>query len=160
MYKVIVDNLDYTDKLAKITAQIYKKQGGLICLFGDIGAGKTTFVKYVGKYLNIKEKITSPSFIILNEYYSGDIPLYHFDLYRLEKEGIESIIDELEEYTQSKDSLAMVEWAEFSQETLPRERLEIKINYIDEKKREFEFNAYGERSKNTLMQIKMFSFIR
>lgn len=146
-------NLNDTDKIAGIIAGAYGNQGGLVCLYGDIGAGKTALVKYIAKYLDIQEKITSPSFVILNEYHSGRIDLYHFDLYRLEKEGIDSIIDELREYTEDNKSLAIIEWAEFSSGELPDERLEIKIKYIAETQREFTFKAFGDKSTKILENI-------
>lgn len=153
-FKIHIKNLTETDKLARNTAKIYAETGGLICLYGDIGAGKTTFVKHLAKYLDIQEKVTSPSFVILNEYHSGKISLYHFDLYRLEREGLETILDELHEYTENEKTLAVIEWAEFSSGDLPDNRLEIEIKYIDENQREFIFKAFGEKNLNILENIK------
>ncbi len=141
-------------EFAKNIADIVDKIGGLICLYGDIGVGKTTFVKYLAKELDIKEKVTSPSFVILNEYHSGKISLYHFDLYRLEKEGLESILDELHDYTENNKVLAVIEWAEFSSGDLPENRLEIKIMYIDEIQREFLITAFGDKNIKILNEIK------
>lgn len=135
--KLISKTIEDTNFIAKSTAKIFYPKGGLICLYGDIGAGKTVFTSKMAKALEIKEKVTSPSFVILNEYHSGKLPLYHFDLYRLEEAGLNSIVDELREYSQKEGILTIVEWAEFSQDELPLNRLEIKINYIDEFSREF-----------------------
>ena len=148
--KIKAENIMDTDKIAELIAEVYLDKGGLICLYGDIGAGKTTLVKSIAKYLDIKEKVTSPSFVILNEYHSGKLDLYHFDLYRLEKEGIDTILDELREYTEDNKSLAIVEWAEFSSGELPDDRLEISIKYLEETEREFCFTAYGDGSGNIL----------
>lgn len=155
-FKIHIKNLGETDKLAETTAGIFAERGGLICLYGDIGAGKTTFVKHLAKYLDIQEKVTSPSFVILNEYHSGKISLYHFDLYRLEREGLETILDELHEYTENEKSLAIIEWAEFSSGDLPENRLEIEIKYIDETQREFYFKPFGEKNMKILEKIKEF----
>ena len=152
-YSVICENINDTEALAKSFASIVKKTGAFVCLLGDVGAGKTAFTKFVCKYLNVQEKVTSPSFVILNEYKSGIIPIYHFDLYRLEKEGVSTIINELEEYSEGK-ILTLIEWAEFSQNSLPFDRIEININYIDETKREFTINAFGEKSSETLKRLK------
>ena len=138
-------DINDTEKLAKKFAELIKDKGTFVCLFGDVGAGKTAFTKLVCKHLGVKEKVTSPSFVILNEYKSGCIPVYHFDLYRLEKEGISTIINELEEYSDGK-IVTFVEWAEFSQNALPFEKIDVNINYIDENKRLFEFNATGENN--------------
>ena len=93
LFKINSKNIKDTEKIAKVLVSILKRTGGLICLYGDIGAGKTALTTLCAKFLNIKERVTSPSFVILNEYHSGDIDLYHFDLYRLENEGLKSIIE-------------------------------------------------------------------
>ncbi|MEI7475051.1 MAG: tRNA (adenosine(37)-N6)-threonylcarbamoyltransferase complex ATPase subunit type 1 TsaE [bacterium] len=150
----LAKNINDTESVAKAIAQATKDSGGLICLFGDVGAGKTTLVKFIAKYLNIKETVTSPSFVILNEYHSGDLSLYHFDLYRLETEGVKTILDELREYSESPNSLAIVEWAEFSDDELPPQRLEIHISYLDENSRKFNFSAKGTKSLTSLNKIE------
>ena len=149
---VICSNLEETDKLASKLAKLIETQGAFICLFGDIGAGKTAFSKCLCKHLEVKQKVTSPSFVILNEYKSGKLPVYHFDLYRLENEGIKTIINELEEYSQGK-IVTLVEWAEFSQGTLPFDRIEIKIEYLDETKRSFTFKAFGDTNKKVVEEL-------
>ncbi|MFH0702299.1 MAG: tRNA (adenosine(37)-N6)-threonylcarbamoyltransferase complex ATPase subunit type 1 TsaE [bacterium] len=150
------ENLDDTDKIAQVIANALENQGGLLCLYGNIGSGKTTLVKYIAKYLDIKEKVTSPSFVILNEYYSGKINLYHFDLYRLEKEGINTVLDELKEYTEGQKAITIIEWANFFSEELPDNRLEIQIKYLEERKREFIFKAFGEKSNLALEKMADF----
>ncbi len=131
----------YSLEDTKELAQRFSKMVGEGCfvnLFGEIGAGKTAFVRLVAEALDIQEKVTSPSFTILNEYHTGSIPIYHFDLYRLEKEGVKSIIDELREYSIGKQ-LTFVEWAEFSQDEIPFDRIEINVTYDDDDNRCFEF---------------------
>lgn len=129
-------------------------QGLLICMYGDIGAGKTTLTKTIGQHLGIKEKITSPSFVILNEYHSGRLDMYHFDLYRLENAGLETILDELTTYSNDKTALTIVEWAEFSKQELEIDRITLKINYLEESKRSFKLKAHGEIPQKTLETIK------
>ena len=153
LFKIKAENLVDTDKIASAVAQSVQDEGGLICLYSDIGAGKTTLVKSIAKYLEIKEKVTSPSFVILNEYHTGKLNLYHFDLYRLEKEGVETILDELREYTEGQNAVTIIEWAEFSSGELPEDRLEIQIKYLDETEREFIFKAYGCKSQKMLDKI-------
>ena len=146
-------SLDDTALLAKKFAEVIRNTGAFVCLLGDVGAGKTAFSKLVCKELNVKEKVTSPSFVIINEYKSGDIPVYHFDLYRLEREGVSTIINELEEYSEGK-ILTLVEWAEFSQNSLPFDRIELRIDYIDETVREFSFSAFGQKSEELLKGLE------
>ena len=151
---VLCHNIAETEQLAQKFASLIKDCGAFVCLFADVGAGKTAFTKFVCKYLNVKEKVTSPSFVILNEYKSGIIPVYHFDLYRLEKEGINTIVNELDEYSEGK-ILTMVEWAEFSQNNLPFDRIEININYIADDCREFIFNAIGDKSEEIVKGLSI-----
>jgi len=149
IFSTTVNSLDETNILAQRFASEIKSTGAFVCLYGDIGAGKTAFTKLVAKALNVKEKVTSPSFVIINEYLSGDIPVYHFDLYRLEHEGVKTIIDELTEYSRP-NILTCVEWAEFSDFELPFDRIEVKIQYIDEESRKFDFYASSAEYKKLL----------
>lgn len=147
------NNLEDTEKVARLFAETIEQTGAFVCLHGDIGAGKTAFTKLVCKYLDVKQRVTSPSFVILNEYKSGKIPVYHFDLYRLESEGVATISDELEEYSEGK-ILTMVEWAEFSPDTeLPFDRLIVKITYLSDTEREMTFDAIGEKSEKILEKM-------
>ena len=107
-YSKLCKTIDDTKILAKRFAEL-AKDGCFVSLYGDIGAGKTAFVRLVAEALGIKEKVTSPSFTILNEYHTGEIPVYHFDLYRLVD------VDEFyaiggEEYLQT--GLCIFEWGE------------------------------------------------
>ena len=141
-YKKVCYSLEETAQLAEKFAKA-AKDGCFVNLFGEIGAGKTAFVRLVAQSLEIKEKVTSPSFTILNEYHTGEIPIYHFDLYRLENEGVKTITDELREYSTGKQ-LTFVEWAEFSQNEIPFDRIEVNVTYDDEDNRCFEFTSIGE----------------
>ena len=140
--KIQLKNLEDTDKFAKIFAEKIKQTGAFVCLYGDIGVGKTTFTKSVAKYIGVEENVTSPSFVILNEYHSGELPLYHFDLYRLETEGVKTIAQELDEYSIGK-VLTFVEWAEFSQDEIPFNHMKINVTYEDDESRKYSFEAVG-----------------
>ena len=146
------ETLDDTKKLAYRFADIVKDKGVFVNLFGEIGAGKTAFVKLVAERLGIKEKVTSPSFVILNEYHSASIPVYHFDLYRLENTGIKTIADELREYSEGK-KITFVEWAEFSQGERPFERLEVNVTYDDDDSRIYEFSSVGNKNKYIIEEL-------
>ena len=152
-FSVVCNSIQDTETLAKKFADLVKNTGAFVCLLGDVGAGKTAFSKLVCKHLGVKEKVTSPNFVIINEYKSGLIPVYHFDLYRLENEGVSTIINELEEYSEDK-ILTLVEWAEFSQNSLPFDRIELRIDYIDDTVREFSFSAFGQKSEGLLEGLK------
>ena len=153
-FKIISNSLDDTKNIAEKLSAFLKNHGGLICLYGDIGAGKTALTTLCAKTLGIKEHVTSPSFVILNEYHSGEIDIYHFDLYRLENEGLKSIIDELRTYSELKNALTFVEWAEFSDGELDIDRLEISIKYVDDTQREFEFKNLGISTNSDFEKFK------
>src|SRR5574344_1770173 len=133
-YEKICKNLEDTKELAKKFANLVKDNGCFVNLYGEIGAGKTAFVK---------EKVTSPSFVILNEYHSASIPVYHFDLYRLENEGVKTIVDELREYSEGRQ-VTFVEWAEFSQNEIPFNHIKINVTYEDNDWRKYTFVGFGE----------------
>lgn len=140
-YKKICRTLDDTKKLASNFASLVK-DGCFINLYGEIGAGKTAFVKLAADFLGVKEKVTSPSFVILNEYHTGSVPIYHFDLYRLENEGIKTIYDELKEYSEGH-CVTFVEWAEFNQNEAPFNHIKINVKYNDDDSRMYEFISSG-----------------
>lgn len=108
--EIIVNNLKQTAKFAKKFAKTLIG-GEKILLNGDLGAGKTTFVKYLAKFLKVKDEVTSPSFTILKQY-QGKFKINHFDLYRIE--DITELIElGFEEYLDcKKDSILIIEWGE------------------------------------------------
>jgi len=100
----------------------------VICLKGDLGSGKTVFTKGFAASLGVEEDVTSPTFNIIKEYTSGEMDLYHMDVYRLDgKVGDLGI----EEYYQ-KNGITIIEWADMIEDYLPEERLEIKIKISDD----------------------------
>lgn len=142
-YEKICKNLEDTKELAKKFAKLVVDKGCFVSLYGEIGAGKTAFVKEVAKEIGIEEKVTSPTFVILNEYHGGKLPMYHFDLYRLENEGVKTILDELNEYSEGRQ-LTFVEWAEFSQNEIPFDHIKINVTYEDNDDRKYSFEGFGE----------------
>lgn len=112
----------------------------VICLDGDLGSGKTIFTKGFAQALGIQENITSPTFNIIKEYTSGEMPLYHMDVYRLDGK-----VDELgiEEYF-TKGGVVIIEWADMIKDYLPEERLDIKIKVLDEDSRVLIFTPHGQ----------------
>lgn len=152
-FEITCKNLEETRKLAEKFAELIQKKGAFVSLYGEIGAGKTAFVKLTANALGVKERVTSPSFVILNEYHSAKMPIYHFDLYRLENEGIKTILDELREYSQGK-VLTFVEWAEFSQDEIPFNHIQISITYEDNDVRKYSFKAFGDENISIIEGLK------
>lgn len=152
-YTKICRNIESTRELAKQFSKLIETQGCFVSLYGEIGAGKTAFVKLVAEFLGVKERVTSPSFVILNEYHTARLPIYHFDLYRLEDEGVKTIVDELREYSEGSQ-ITFVEWAEFSQDEIPFDHIKIKVTYDDNDARIYSFEAYGEKSSKIIEGLK------
>jgi tRNA threonylcarbamoyladenosine biosynthesis protein TsaE len=115
MITFYLNNLQETEKLGKMIADC-SDVGTVICLDGDLGAGKTTLTKFIGKHLNIKDTITSPTFSIVKEY-EGDIRFYHMDAYRLESLDEAYEVD-IERYIYS-DGVFVLEWADRIKDILP-----------------------------------------
>lgn len=101
--------------------------GDVLALVGELGAGKTTLVKAIAKGLGISERISSPTFNIVKEYYSGRLPLYHFDAYRL-LSGTELIDIGGEEYLYG-NGISVIEWADIVCDALPEDSMLIQIEY-------------------------------
>lgn len=92
------------------------KANDVICLDGDLGAGKTQFTKFLGEFFHVKEKITSPTFPIVLEH-NGDLPLYHFDFYRLEKAAD---LYEIGYYDYLElDGISVIEWSNRFADEIP-----------------------------------------
>ncbi|SES24165.1 tRNA threonylcarbamoyladenosine biosynthesis protein TsaE [Gracilibacillus ureilyticus] len=127
-----------TKKLAEKLALLVKPSD-VLTLEGNLGAGKTTFVKGLGTGLGVRRTINSPTFTIVKEY-MGEIPLYHMDVYRLE-ESDEDI--GFNEYFDG-DGVTVIEWASFIEDFLPAERLAIEIRRKDEYTREITMTPKGE----------------
>lgn len=114
--------------------------GDIVALYGNLGAGKTTFVKGMASGLGIAKRLISPTFILIRTYdvknnKKGIKRLYHLDLYRLENDKDFKSLG-LEELLEDSHSVIAIEWAEKMKNALPKKRWEILFNDIDEKKRE------------------------
>lgn len=120
----------------------------IILLNGDLGAGKTQFSQGFANALGVKQQVTSPTFTILLEYRDGRLPLYHFDLYRLEDdEELEDIgyFDVLE-----ADGVSLVEWADKFPDSLPEDYLELRIIIAPDETRILAATSEGPRSEELL----------
>ncbi|MCH5167715.1 MAG: tRNA (adenosine(37)-N6)-threonylcarbamoyltransferase complex ATPase subunit type 1 TsaE [Erysipelotrichales bacterium] len=128
-----------------------KFSGMVICLDGELGSGKTVFVKGFAKSLGISENITSPTFNIVKEYENGEMKLNHMDVYRLEESDSASTIA-FNDYFNS-DSVTIIEWSEMIKDKLPDERLEIKFKVIDENTRVIVLQPYGQKYEDLVNYV-------
>ena len=147
-YKITSRSIEETMELAE-NIEAEKFPGMIICLDGELGSGKTVFVKGFAKSLGIIDNITSPTFNIVKEYQSGEMPLYHMDVYRLE-ENDDSI--GFKDYFNS-DGISIIEWAELIEEVLPEERLDIKFVVIDENTRIIKPTPHGEKYEDLINYV-------
>jgi len=114
--------------------------GDRVVLNGNLGAGKTFFIKSALSSLGIME-VNSPSFAIVNEYYK-DFSIYHFDFYRLKKSS-ELFDIGWQDYINDEDSLIFIEWGNRFSSILPSERTDINVEMMDGTEREFRFEKIG-----------------
>ncbi|MHC4392931.1 MAG: tRNA (adenosine(37)-N6)-threonylcarbamoyltransferase complex ATPase subunit type 1 TsaE [Planctomycetota bacterium] len=124
--------------------------GDLVALEGDLGAGKTVFVRGVGRALGVPERdVRSPTFLILSRHDTGRLPLVHIDAYRLS--GAAELEDLGPELWQPRDAAVLIEWPSRVTEALPPDRLEITIDHVAPSVRRVAFRAgQGARGQRLL----------
>ncbi|MBN1188567.1 MAG: tRNA (adenosine(37)-N6)-threonylcarbamoyltransferase complex ATPase subunit type 1 TsaE [Dehalococcoidales bacterium] len=124
--------------------------GYIYLLSGNLGTGKTCLTQGIVWGLDSREYALSPTFVLVREI-QGRLPLYHIDLYRLDR--VEEIADlGLDEYLYGQ-GLCVIEWAEKGFSVLPGEHLLVKIEYLEDTERRFELLAQGKRYENLLEQL-------
>ena len=135
--KVIINGLSNIEEAAR---EFLSKKGDVpvIALYGEMGAGKTTFTKSLCKVLGVLDGVNSPTFTLINEYRTSDgETIYHFDFYRINK--LEEAFDiGFEEFVES-GNLCIIEWPEKIEQILPPDTLRVKISVLDDGKRELIF---------------------
>jgi tRNA threonylcarbamoyladenosine biosynthesis protein TsaE len=147
MFSMITSSPEQTQEIGRLLGKLLDA-GDTVCLYGDLGAGKTNFTYGIAQGLDVREQyITSPTFTFVNEY-QGRVPLYHLDLYRLKgPDELENI--GFDEYIDS-DGVTVIEWAERAEDELPVECLNVYLSAVDETNRELGFLAEGERYEKLL----------
>lgn len=149
-YEWSVASAEETKAFAARVAQ-WATPGTVIGLEGDLGAGKTCFVKGVAAGLGIHEdEISSPTFTLIAEHYSGRVPLYHIDLYRLDGGDIEGL--GIEEYLFGH-GVTIIEWFQFLPVGVVTEYLLLSLTITGEETRALTLTAYGRRYEQMLRQL-------
>jgi tRNA threonylcarbamoyladenosine biosynthesis protein TsaE len=154
--------LDFITHSAAQTVRIgqrlgeYLQRGDLILLQGDLGVGKTQLAKGIALGLGSDDLVTSPSFVLLNEYRAGPqwpgMRIYHADLYRIEDAAELGAIGMEEAWNPS--DICLMEWAERAESWLPAERLMIQMRHLDETKRVLRFVPQGQRYRDLVETFK------
>ena len=136
------ETIDFAQRFSKIL-----RQGDILCLRGNLGAGKTTFVKGLASGLKIKKSVvTSPTFVLMNVY-EGKIPVYHFDLYRIE--GVELERLGYEEFFYG-EGVAVIEWAERLKAAMPKEYFSVVFKHGGDDLRVLTIKARGKSHRQRL----------
>jgi tRNA threonylcarbamoyladenosine biosynthesis protein TsaE len=125
-------------------------------LTGELGTGKTCFVQGVGLGLAVVDRITSPTFTLINEHRGGRLVLFHVDLYRI-VDAKAALAFGLDDYLYG-EGVCAIEWAERVREVWPDELLLVSLRHIDETKRGVTFRAFGPRYRRLLAQFKQTAF--
>jgi tRNA threonylcarbamoyladenosine biosynthesis protein TsaE len=139
----MTDNISYTlDTIAQAAAQLWQQVEGcrIIAFNGDMGAGKTTFIRAVCIHLGVKDNISSPTYALVNEYLfpqHADITgiIYHMDWYRL-KDAAEAVNAGIEDCLQQKNAICLVEWPDIAMQLLPKPYAWVDITILSHQKRE------------------------
>ena len=148
--KIELNSLKDTEKLGEQLGKVLKK-GDILCLNGDLGAGKTTLTKSIGIGLGVGEYIISPTFSLINEY-RGRLPVYHFDVYRIEN------VDELDDLGFDEyffgEGVCIIEWAEKIAKMLPKEIIVLDIEKGEDiDKRIVSIKGTSDRYKEVLREM-------
>jgi len=117
------DTIAFAKEIAKSV-----KKGDVFALYGELGAGKTFFTKHFCRYLGVTENVSSPSYVLMNEY-EGDFKIIHLDLYRLDSS--EEVL-ELGLYDLFENAVTIIEWPEIAEEMLPENTRHIHFEFVDQ----------------------------
>lgn len=151
-WRFVADEEPMTDQLGALLAERLPP-GTVIALIGTLGAGKTRLVQAVATALGVDaQDVTSPTFVLINEYLSGRLPVYHFDTYRL-RDDDEFIELGPEEYFDGA-GLTFVEWADRVADCLPPDRLQIEIEVLGDTQREFTLSASSPALESLLEELR------
>lgn len=150
MFSVVSKSPEVTRRIGELLGELLKP-GDTVCLYGDLGAGKTNFSFGIAQGLAVEaDYVPSPTFTFVNEY-RGRIPFYHIDLYRLTDPGELDGIG-FAEYIES-DGATVIEWAERADDELPADRLSVYLSYLSPESRELGFLAEGGRYEDVLARL-------
>jgi tRNA threonylcarbamoyladenosine biosynthesis protein TsaE len=151
--KVVSESVNDTLKIGRAIARNLRK-GDILCLFGELGSGKTVLIKGIAQGLGItKNEIISPTFVLMRQVQTKDnVPFFHFDFYRLK--GCADILSlGYEEYFYN-DGISVIEWADRLKHLLPQEYLRIKLGVVAAKKRSIEFVPFGRRYEKLIENLR------
>ncbi|MBE6073746.1 MAG: tRNA (adenosine(37)-N6)-threonylcarbamoyltransferase complex ATPase subunit type 1 TsaE [Selenomonas ruminantium] len=155
MFTCMTNSPEETVHLAELVGQKIR-EGTVLCLEGDLGAGKTLFVQSLARTLGVEGEVTSPTFNLMNVY-EGICRIYHFDLYRLETEAE---LDDIGfyEYTEEPEGIVVIEWPDKFPESLPEDYVKVCIQRtgVTEEGRRLTFSSVGEKNQGFIKELESF----
>ena len=155
MFTCMTSSPEETGHLAELVGQKIR-EGTVLCLEGDLGAGKTLFVQSLARTLGVEGDVTSPTFNLMNVY-EGICRIYHFDLYRLETE---EELDDIGfyEYTEEPEGIVVIEWPNKFPESLPEDYIEVRIRKLSENsnERQIDFSSIGAKNQEFIKELEEF----
>src|SRR5438105_5351500 len=125
------------------------RPGDVFALWGELGAGKTVLVRGLARGLAVRGAVSSPTFVLVNEY-DGPTPLYHIDFYRLDPKQLGSV--GWEEYVDLRGVVA-IEWPDRAADSLPEERLDIRIEHVADSKRAIRLEPHGAHAAEMVGEL-------
>jgi tRNA threonylcarbamoyladenosine biosynthesis protein TsaE len=146
---------DQTRRLGNRLGQLLSG-GQVLCLTGELGTGKTCLIQGIGQGLGVAERITSPTFTLVNEYHGGRLTLYHVDLYRI-VDAKAALTFGLDDYLYG-DGVCAIEWAERVQDIWPEEYLYVGLRHIDETKRGLMLRGFGVDYERLVREFRHSAF--
>lgn len=151
-YDLISNDPGETQRLGERLGALLRS-GDVVCLQGELGSGKTCLTQGIGRGLGVRETISSPTFVFVNEYRGAKNGpcLYHVDLYRIENLDAAYGLG-LDDYLYG-DGVTVVEWAERARDFMPARRLWITLHYLDPHRRGFRFDPWGEAQARTVATL-------
>ena len=155
MFTCMTSSPEETGHLAELVGQKIR-EGTVLCLEGDLGAGKTLFVQSLARTLGVEGDVTSPTFNLMNVY-EGICRIYHFDLYRLETE---EELDDIGfyEYTEEPEGIVVIEWPNKFPESLPEDYIDVRIRKLSENsnERQIDFSSIGAKNQEFIKELEEF----
>lgn len=131
--------------------------GDVLCVSGELGAGKTTLITGIGRGWGALDQVTSPTFVLVNEYRRADGQrLWHLDSYRLTS-GAEALAFGFDDLL-AAEGVMLIEWPERILEVLPPERFNLSLRWVDDMKRGFHLEAHGARYEQLLEEFRRAAF--
>jgi tRNA threonylcarbamoyladenosine biosynthesis protein TsaE len=152
--EVVTHSAELTRRLGKQLGRLLRP-GQVVALIGELGAGKTCLTQGIASGLGVERPVTSPTFIIVNEYRGGGkLQFYHVDCFRFPAEGSEEALAIGMDEMLHGDPICVIEWADRIEKLLPSDYLRVTLAYVNHRTRQLLFEAFGDQSLDLLTNLE------